>query len=183
VPAGAGLPQDGADGFGLVPAFEVPEVSQDSEGTETGANEEDSGEQESESGNEESSSEGVWGNNAQDFFEPIVTEAGTVITREGEYALVVGGETTQSHSCFFCVVRRYDVAGNESGSFLRTGDSILKYGFVPKKMEIRIPTGRFLSTVIPGDTSIPDAEGTSSFLSVCVLWGIRRLLLARFFIV
>jgi hypothetical protein len=93
---------------------------------------------------------------------------------------------TSEKNCFWCIVVRRDsistqkIMRNNSGNILATQTinkerHIIKYGFVPKKYEIRLP----LSKIFPkpaGTTPRTDLDLTSTGLTLLVLALIRKII-------
>jgi hypothetical protein len=82
----------------------------------------------------------------------------------------------QKSDCIFCVVMRHDVLSTNAGGKDR---SIVKFAFIPQKIEIRIPFSNLSNTIPKSLSRIPDVDGTSIALAILVSVAIWKVFLVR----
>lgn len=102
------------------------------------------------------------------------------INQDGQYKKVFPqkSDTPQEISCFWCVLIRKDLFPQMvNGEEITTQREIIKYGFVPKKSEIRIPLGT--RQVIIEGKEVPvekGLDGVSLGITFAVILIIRKFL-------
>jgi hypothetical protein len=109
-------------------------------------------------------------NSEEPRFSPSDTDS-----NEGEYIQLFKNEKETSRSvekpCWLCVLERFDTASPIQ-------KSIIKYGFVPKSLEMRI----VISNSKQGkDATVPEksVDATSIIITMAGLWALSRLVMLR----
>lgn len=82
----------------------------------------------------------------------------------------------QKPDCILCVVMRHDVLRTNTEDKDR---SIVKFAFIPQKIEIRIPFSNLSNTIPKSPSRIPDVDGTSIALAILVSVAIWKVFLVR----